>query len=285
MSRMESPSSINTYKLCKRKYYYSYKLNLPRKENISAITGKTVHETLENFFNINTADFKKSDYGDFLKHELLALFNKSWTKAMPDFSKLENSKETIREHYEASLFMLNNFIEDFLSALSAEINGSTVQEAFNKLKPKTEIYLRSDEYGVQGFVDAVMDIGGDIYIIDYKTSSRDDITEEYKLQLAIYAMLYKEKYEKIPKKVGLHFLRHGTKKFIDVSDELLKKKKKECELIHINTESNSIDDYDKNPGPYCRWKTGQCSFYDICYGVKKLEDFYKKEKLVQIKDD
>ena len=285
MPRMESPSSINTYKLCKRKYYYSYKLNLPRKENISAVTGKIVHETLENFFSINTADLKNVDYGDFLKHKLLALFNQSWTKAMPNLSNLENSKETIREHYEASLFMLKNFIDDFLSALSAEINGSTVQEAFSNLRPKTEIYLRSDKYGVQGFVDAVLEIGNDIYIIDYKTSSRDDITEEYKLQLAIYALLYNEKYEQIPKKVGLHFLRHGTKKFIEVSEELLEKAKKECELIHINTESNTIENYDKNPGPYCRWKTGQCSFYDICYGIKKLEDFYEKQKLVQLKDD
>ncbi len=285
MARIESPSSINTYRLCKRKYYYSYKLSLPKKENISAITGKIVHETLENFFKINAADLNDSNYGDFLKHELLALFNVIWVKSMPSLSKLENSKETIREHYEESMFMLHNFIDDFLSALSAEINGSTVSEAFGKLKPKTEVYLRSDKYNVQGFVDAVLEIGSDIYIVDYKTGSRDDITEEYKLQLAIYALLYREKYEKLPKKVGLHFLRHGTKKFIEVSEELLQKAKKECELIHINTESNSIEDYDKSPGPYCRWKTGQCSFYDICYGVRKLEDFGREEKLAQLKDD
>ena len=73
MTRLESPSSINTYKHCKRKYFYSYKLNLPRKDNIAAITGKVVHEALENFFKINTENITKSDYEFILKQHLMKL--------------------------------------------------------------------------------------------------------------------------------------------------------------------------------------------------------------------
>ena len=53
MGRLESPNSINTYNQCKRKYYYSYKLKLPRTDTIATIRGKAVHDALENFFKIN----------------------------------------------------------------------------------------------------------------------------------------------------------------------------------------------------------------------------------------
>lgn len=273
MARLESPSSINTYNLCKRKYFYSYKLNLPRKENISALTGKAVHDALERFFKIDTSGIDKTNYELMLKQQLMHLFNLAWAKALPELLKLENDKETIRNYYQESIYMLQNFIDDFLNALSAAINGHTFQEAFEKLKPQTEVYLYSEKYNVHGYLDAVFNINGEIYIIDYKTGSKDNIKEDYLLQLAIYSLMFHERFGKLPHKVGLHFLRHGTKKYLEVNEELLNKAKKECELIQLNTESNSIRDYDKNPGPLCKWKDGQCSFYDMCYGIKKLEDY------------
>ena len=48
--RIESPNSINTFKQCPRKYFYSYKAQLPRKDSIHTIAGKAVHETLEYLF-------------------------------------------------------------------------------------------------------------------------------------------------------------------------------------------------------------------------------------------
>lgn len=273
MTRVESPSSINTFKQCKRKYFYNYKIKLPRTENISAITGKAVHEALENFFKIDTTFIVKSNYEIILKQKLLNLFNESWTKAMPSLIKLENDKETIRKHYKDSMSMLQNFLNDFLSALSVKINGSSFEQAFKKLTPKTEVFLSSDKYKVRGYIDAILDIDDDIYILDYKTSSRDHMSEEYELQLAIYALMFHEKNQKFPHKVGIHFLRHGSKKYLDITPQLIAKAKRECDLIQLKTGSDVIEDYDKNPGPLCKWKTGQCSFYDHCFGVKKLNDF------------
>lgn len=281
MARLESPSSINTYNQCKRKYFYSYKLNLPRKENISALTGKTVHNALEKFFQINTSNIDKTNYELMLKQHLMHLFNSAWAKVLSELLKLENDKETIRNYYQESIYMLQNFIDDFLNALNTVINGYSFQEAFEKLKPQTEVYLYSEKYNVHGYLDAVLNINGEIYILDYKTGSKDNMKEDYMLQLAIYSLMFREKFGKLPDKVGLHFLRHGTKKYLEVNEELLNKAKKECELIQLNTKSNNIKDYDKNPGPLCKWKDGQCSFYDTCYGVKKLEDY--EENLIEIK--
>src|SRR3989338_5892997 len=115
MTRVESPSSINTYNMCKRKYFYSYKLNLPRKDSISTLTGKAVHDALEKFFKIDITNINKTNYELVLKHEVLNLFNSAWTKALPSLLKLENDKETIRHYYGESMYMLQNFVNDYLS--------------------------------------------------------------------------------------------------------------------------------------------------------------------------
>ncbi|HLC58717.1 MAG TPA: PD-(D/E)XK nuclease family protein [Candidatus Nanoarchaeia archaeon] len=285
MSRLESPSSINTFKQCKRKYFYSYKLNLPRKDTISTLTGKAVHSALEGFFKIDPKNIDKTNYEFTLRQELMHLFNTSWTKALPDLLKLETDKETARQHYQECFSMLNNFINDFLSMLSTKINGLTFQETFEKLKPKTEVYFYSEAHKVHGYIDAIQNYNDEFYILDYKTSSRDEVTEEYELQLAIYGLMFQEKYNVLPHKLGLHFLRHGTKKFVNVTPELIEKAKRECEFIQLNTESNDIKDYDKNPGPLCKWRTGQCSFYDVCFGQKNLNTFIQEENLIQINKD
>lgn len=271
MTRIESPSSINTFNTCKRKYYYSYKLNLPRTESISTITGKAVHSALENFFKIDLKTINALDYENELKFNLINLFNSSWQVFLPELLKLNSNKEKIIDYYRDSLSMLNNFIVDFISGIKKE--KLNFEEAFNKLKPKTEVYISSEKYNVHGYIDCILEIGDELYVIDYKTGNRDVVSDDYVLQLAIYGLLVNEKYGRLPSKLALHFLRQGTKKFVDVNDGLIENAKKECELIRVNTESDDIKDYEKNPGYYCKWRDGQCSFYDLCFGVKKLNDY------------
>src|SRR3989344_9119505 len=275
MSRIQSASSINTYMQCPRKYYYSYKLELPKTESIHTLTGKAVHDTLEKFFKIPTSEITEENYHFILKHHLLNLFNEAWMKSLIELIKLENDKDTIRRFYQDSLYMLEKFITDYLSSLEKELVKESFEKAIKKLKPQTEIYMQSEKYNVRGYIDAIIEIDGEVYIIDYKTSSKDEMTGDYQLQLAIYAMMYQEKEGKLPNKLVLHFLRHGTKKFLEITSELIEKAKKECELIKINTVSNDIKDYEKNPGYYCKWRTGQCSFYELCYKGKKLDDYSK----------
>ena len=46
-ARVQSPSSIITYRQCPRKYYYHYIENLPTKPSIHTIRGKIVHSVLQ----------------------------------------------------------------------------------------------------------------------------------------------------------------------------------------------------------------------------------------------
>src|SRR3989344_3840455 len=60
--RIESPSSINTFKQCARKYYYQYLLKLPTVPNIHQVRGNIVHSALENFYNIDITMLEENTF-------------------------------------------------------------------------------------------------------------------------------------------------------------------------------------------------------------------------------
>jgi len=271
--RVESPSSINTFYQCPRKYYYHYILGLPTKESIATLAGKTIHAVLEDFFDIKVENLKPSNIEHELKQKLLNVFVLKWQDAIPELSKLNIDKREIQQYYQESLEMLGNFLDNFFAKITPLINSSTFAETFEKFKPTREIFIQSNELNVRGYIDAIHETNGEIYILDYKTSKKDLVSPEYRRQLAIYACLYMAKYEKIPHRVGILFLRHGTEQVIDVADELLNEGKIACEHIQKKTESSEMDDYQRNISPLCKWRNGECDYYRICFGQKNLEEF------------
>ena len=60
--RVESPSSINTFKQCKRKYYYQYIEKLPTLPNIHQVRGNIAHSVLEDFFDTEISEFTTENY-------------------------------------------------------------------------------------------------------------------------------------------------------------------------------------------------------------------------------
>ncbi len=270
--RVESPSSMNTYFQCPRKYYYSYILKLRSDPNIYQIRGNVVHSALEDFFKLEINEVEESEFYDVFRLRLIELFNKHWVTALGKLMKINMSKEEIKKYYVESLDMLNNFLYRFCTKIDKEMKVLSLSEAFNKLKPIAEMRYFSQEYKVQGYIDAIHEIDGEISLWDYKTSKRDKMSDEYYLQLGIYAMMYYEKHKVYPKKVGVDFLLHGERA-IEVDEKLISNAKEKCVKIHSSTSSNDIKDYPQNITGLCKWKTGQCDHYDACFGQKKLGDF------------
>src|SRR3989338_2430314 len=81
--RIESPSSINTYRQCPRKYYYQYIMKLPVSDSIHTIRGHVVHSVLETFFVAGPDGLSSSDYSLALSQRLLHSFNTEWRQAIP----------------------------------------------------------------------------------------------------------------------------------------------------------------------------------------------------------
>ncbi len=266
VKRLESPSSINTFKQCKRKYYYQYIEKLPTISNIHQVRGNIAHSTLEHFFDIDVSSFTPEDYEIKLKAVAQKLLFQKWQAYAMQLKELQLHKDQERFYFEETMLMIMNWVTQFNEDLKKYMNEKkwSLQEAFHQLTPIRESEYTSDHYYVHGFIDAIQHLEDDVQIIDYKTNANFEVKESIKLQLAIYSLLYFEKHGKAPSKAGIFFLRHKLK-FIPVDEELMELAKREIELTHNHNEkSNTIMDYPQTITPLCKWSSGQCDFYETC---------------------
>lgn len=273
MTRIESAYSINMFKMCPRKYYYRYFLKLPEKSGIAALNGEIVHGALEKFFTIDPERLRTERAYDALQRYLLSAFHEQWAEKIPQLA-LAEEKEEVKGWYEESLAMLENFFQNFTARLRERAAESSVRDAFVALKPETEAFFLSDRLQLRGYVDAIHRNADEVTILDYKTSRSDKVSGEYRLQLAIYALLFQEKFGRLPTKAGLYFLRHNTERFVEISQGLVDEAAAACEDVHAKTVSSSMGDYQKNMGSHCRF----CDYQTVCFGQKTLEAFHRDAK-------
>ncbi len=262
MVRTESPSSINTYKQCPRKYYYHYVQGLPSKLSIHLIRGNIVHTVLEKFYDIENNILTEDD----LRFHLFWLLDKSWNEKYSDLLELGLDDAKLKFYYEDSKRMLNNWFSRFKKKLRIKISdGMTFNQAFIHLTPIREEKFSSEKHNVQGFIDAIYKADDNVLIVDYKTSKKGELTPEYRLQLGIYAMMYEETHGVKPDIVGIDFMNH-TELLIPATQKLIDEAVYEVDLIHTKTNSHKRGDYPMKPSPLCKWSTGQCDYYEFCFG-------------------
>ena len=233
--RVQSPSSINTYNQCPRKYFYRYIEKLPGKESPHLIIGKTVHSILEDFFQIKPENLNQASYAFELKIILFEFFRKHWGEAEKHFENIEHDQPVAFYKNDINN-MLNTWHEFFLTKLKKEMHTQNLVESFQSLTPICEMSFRSPKYMIRGFIDAIHE-GKHTTIIDYKTSKAAKMSEDYLLQLSIYALLYLEKYKKTPDYVGLHFVRHGKEIILPVQPMMVENAQTQCKLIQLKTRS------------------------------------------------
>lgn len=259
--KVQSPSSIKTYKQCPRKYYYSYILELEQPPNVHTVRGNIAHSALEHFFDIDTTLMSMDNYGPHLRLVMQHLLLKEWQNYKPKLDKLELTQDTQMHYFEETLMMLFNWLELFCRKL--ENKEGTFQERFKILTPTRELMYVSEKYHTRGIIDAIENNSdGTVRLMDYKTSASENLNEHL-LQLGIYSLLYYDKHGVMPKQVGIYFLK-GRESLVDVDEELLDMARKEIERIHSATATKDVNHYPKKPSPLCKWSTGQCSFYDVC---------------------
>ena len=269
--RIESPSSINTFKQCHRKYYYQYIEKLPVLSNIHQVRGNIAHTALERFYDLDISGFSLENYSQKFQSAIQKLFLSSWTSHQPKLQKLALNHDQEQFYFEETMLMLMNWTNHFVKEMKEIITERNISlaEAFELKKPIREQEFNSDVYSVRGFIDAIHQIEDEVHIIDYKTNSTFEVKDSITLQLAIYSLLYFEKHGKIPNKVGVFFLRHKLR-LIKVDTALLELAKREIELVHAHTSTyEKKEDYPRCTGPLCKWSTGQCDFYGVC---KPFED-------------
>ncbi len=262
--RVESPSSLLSYKQCPRKYYYQYIEHQPTKHTIHTLRGNIVHEVLDQFFSMPTPLREETVVEQCVLHVRECL-DAIWEQKKNDFGKIGATSAIVDSFYTETLSMLSLWLEKFLLKLTSL--HVPVHEGFVLLTPLREQEFHSAAYSLKGYVDAIEQQQGKIRVMDYKTSSKAELTNEYRLQLGLYALLYTEKNGSPPHEVGLYFLKHADQfeQTIPVTEELLKDAQFAVETHHMSTTSDKMQDYPQKTGPLCRWSTGQCDFYELCF--------------------
>lgn len=243
---------------------------MPTSPSIHLVRGSVAHLVLEKFFTI-----KPSGIANTYKHDfqiiVLELLKKYWNELLPEFEKCNLAPERFNAYYVETQTMLLNWLHQFIKRIDKLMaTGLTFIEAFTALRPETEVEYSSSHYSVRGFIDAIERHNGNVRLMDYKTSAKAHITDAYRLQLAIYALLYEEKHKVRPNHVGIYFLNEGEQLLI-VDDELIKHAQFMIEQIHASTDGiDDINDYVQKITPLCKWSNGQCDFYDYCFNGKKI---------------
>ncbi|MBM4305918.1 MAG: PD-(D/E)XK nuclease family protein [Deltaproteobacteria bacterium] len=232
-----SPTSINTYLRCPRKYYLKYIKGLKERPSIYLIRGKAVHDTIVKFHALDQPEL--SDIGK-MKTRILSIFNHTWKGQEGEIQKLGLPGGMLNEFYQESEEMLMGWLK---SHIKAAPEGQS--------KPEIEVKLFSNIYGVMGIIDAIHRQNGKVSLTDYKTSKKDDLTPDIKIQMAIYALLYQDNYGRLPDTVIIHFLKHGTEVPFKVDNKFTDYAVKLCKEIHEKTSSKNEQDYSCQCGGWC----------------------------------
>ena len=263
--RIESPSSINTFLQCPRKYYFQYIEKLPTFANINTLRGNIVHSTLENFFKQDLAGVDENNFRDEFVKEIQRIFFVEWGKKSKELKELNLSKNELKFCFEETMMMLVNWCNYFVEEMKLMLEKrENIEDAFNAVKPITEQEFVSEEMLVRGFIDAIKNVGDEVHILDYKTNNVPEIKESIRIQLGIYSLLYLERNGKFPDKVGVFFLRDRLQ-MIPVDEDLLETAKQAIHIVHEHTGMfEKKEDYQRKSGPLCKWKSGKCDFYETC---------------------
>jgi CRISPR/Cas system-associated exonuclease Cas4 (RecB family) len=223
---------------------------------------------MEKFFDAMDPTMDLSDMKFVAKNLLVAC----WNQRRSELESLD--VENLDFFLEESKLMIENWVEYFNSELQKDIeSGHDTGEAFLRLRPKMEVKYFSNDLKLIGYVDAIIEKDGEVELLDFKTSKTADV-DKYKLQIGIYALLYKMEHGKIPDKGALFFFKHGKKNVV-VDEELVKEAKKELDDVKAQTQSTEKADYPRCVTPLCKWATGSCDFFEHCF---ENDAEYEREK-------
>jgi len=269
-----SPTCINSYFRCPKQYFYSYIAKLELKPSIHLVKGTIMHTTLEYFY-------KK--YESNLRINMLKIFEDTWTKNGSRLKILDLSEEQLTKEKLDCVNMLDTYLfnlERKIKVLVESGKAETESHAFHLVKPKfRELKIEDEELHCKGFIDRIdEDFNNFLTLGDYKTSSKYGIGlgEDYRRQMAIYALLYERHAKRMPDFLAVIFLRYGETLLLEVSPSTLKYARDAIEYTYAKTRSTNIEDYPLKENSLCRW----CNFFSICNGE---EDWKKAKRLEKFK--
>lgn len=244
-----SYSQISTYQQCPLKYKFQYIERRPSKPSPHLDFGNTVHDTLRDFHK--EFDPKRASLED-----LLNLYDKNWVAE--GYENKEQEEEFKREGER----MLRDYYQTAIKNPNLPLH---LEEKFRFQIGDCEIWGKIDR------IDRLPDGGWEI--IDYKAGKRrikevgleadlNPLKIDENFQLSLYYLGCKEKFNKVPEKVSLYYLKYNQKLSTTRRPEQLR----DVERI-VGEVASKIREkrFEAKKGPLCPW----CDHEEICPALKE----------------
>jgi predicted RecB family nuclease len=258
-----SASTINYFVTCPFAFYQDKILKRPtvKVPSVALVLGQSFHKLMEQFYRLGTFS--------------TGMLFKNWEKIFDVETKIQGAQKLELKFAKATGFtMIKNWV-----AMAKE-NG-WLQNAYifddGKSGIENEFLLPYDndrfEINVHGFMDLVIEINGQIHILDWKTGKHSE--DKYTLQAILYSWALYKKYGLIEEKIRFVHPSKKENRIVDVivKDEHYKTISKEVTKMFDAIESNKFIKMkdEKN----CKW----CNWLDCPNNVNEFaKDLMKKMK-------
>lgn len=223
-----SYSQIEMFEQCAYKWYLTYLQGNRKQITAEALAlGSSVHETLEDYFNMEKAGMKVE------LAEMIDLLDMNIDKHNIPFASKENKNTAINQHH-----TMIQKIFDGTSRLSEVIKDCEVvaceQDFQLEVKLPFTVIYNNERYTsvyIIGSVDFIVkDKNGDYIVIDYKSGKKVFENKKLKnnLQLPIYSLVVKNLFGKLPIRTVYYFTRLD-----EIQDvEPLAENEEDCNVVY-----------------------------------------------------
>ncbi len=253
LPKQYSFSQIAAYEICPRQYYYSHILKIPSMGKHVFSYGKSMHQTLQKFFQLHNArisvkqeslfDNKKLDDGKIqvLEEELIDIYKENF---IDDWYENDVSK---KKYFEQGRVILRELYKKYENNPP---NVKFLEKGFN---------MKIGNYSFKGSIDRVDSVSGGVELIDYKTGkSKTKLTFDEKQQLIIYQIAYQDVFKE--KVVNLKFYYLDDNSEVNFLGTPKDTKKAEEKVLSVVEKINSCNFRPKPSDHTCRY----CDFSNIC---------------------
>jgi len=239
-------SRVKTFSQCPLRYRYRYLKGLPEAFNsVEAHLGTTVHGVVEWMYGLR--DDSSSPSLDSTLEELARQWEERWTDRIAVIRLGETPEPYLRQGRE--------MLATFFRVVFQRDRSETVA-----LEERLSARL-ADDVTFTGIADRIgRTVGGRLFVVDYKTSSREgdasDLSEG--LQVPLYAACVLERHGGENVLAGYHYLRHGTTRWNPVDADGAESARRR--FLALTTAARAATDFPARPGPLCPW----CGFNATC---------------------
>lgn len=237
--RAFSPSRLQVYQTCARRYYYQYVIKVPRRRAAEQSVGISLHSALEEVQ-------KAGGVGETGLAGALALLWDRW-----ESEGFATPEDEARARAQAQA-LLAEYLEKWGDGPGKPVLIEQALEAEVADVP----FL-----GIVDRVDRLPD--GSLELIDYKSGKQRELTPAVRQQLAIYRHLVREKLGEYPAKVTIHHLAANTRVGVELEPgewkAVLDRAVESARAIRVEA------DFDPQVGSWCRY----CDYNHRCLAYSR----------------